>query len=324
MNLTEKKESPGSKLYTGFSLMEAIAFNVTREELAKLKGYEIKPPEEGKDAPKEFEYEGKDTNGNEYIDIVMQMKSCTHADTPIMSHRIRLVDKDVVSEKEENGVKTIKYQWVNQQGYSCWCDDEKNLLDSFKKVQKKIYKDKVLVSTENLGDSNYRKAVQGEADFYNLFQAWMDGVAYEDKDSVTTDILIDKKKAFRNVDKWVDSELKPLLTDHRAKRFNALTIVGISEKDGKVNHFQNVYRTFWPNGTWSGWKFKGMLSSITTGDWNINKNTIKAYDYFVSSLKTSAFTLGWIKLFSAAEHISATNETFKPAVDNTDIVDTNY
>lgn len=317
MNLREKQEFE-SKLYTGFSAMELIALNPTTEERGAIYGYI--PKEDSKPQL----YEGKTPEGDEYVDIIAYLKLITHPDKPIVSHRFRLIDKDVSSEKEENGVKTSKYQWVNQQGHSSWCDTEKNLLDKFTKVQKKNYEDKILISTENLADSMYRKAIQGEANFYNFFQAWMDGVAYTGKDSVTTDIFIDKKKAFRNVDKWVDSELRPLIKDTKAKTFNGLAIVGIQEKDSKINHFQNIFNEFWPNGKNSGWKFRGMLTSITSGDWTINDNTAKTYEYLIKALRKSAFTLGWIKLFSVDEHLNAGSEVFKSAVDNIDPVDTDY
>lgn len=319
MNLTEKKEFEQS-LYTGFSLMELIALNPTTEERGKIYGYEPKA-----DSKPQL-YEGKDANGEEYVEIVAYVKLITHPDKPIVSHRFRLIDKDVISEKEENGEKTSRYQWVNQQGWSMWCDSEKNLLEKFTKVQKKTYVDKVLTNTENIADSNYRKAIQGEGSFYNFFQAWMDGVAYTGEACVPTDILIDKKKAFRNIDKYVKDELIPLIKDHRAKVFNGLAMVGIQEKDGKVNHFQNLYNEFWPDGKNSGWKFKSMLTCINTGDWNLNENTIKTYDYLTKSLKKSIYSLGWIKVCDPNSHIQGTNETFREASPETSesVTDTSY
>lgn len=326
MNFGAKQEFE-SKLYTGFFLGETIAVNPTREQLAKLKGYELKEPEEGKEI-KEFSYEGKTPEGDEYVDMVFYIKAITHPDKPIFQHRFRLVDKDVISEKEENGVKTVKCQWVNQQGFTAWCDDKKNLLDKFTKIQKKTYEDKVLISTENLGDSEYRLAIQGEGALYNFIQAWCDkGSAFTGKSCLETNVFIDKKKAFRNIEKYVESEIRPEIGNARTGPFNILAMVGISEKDGKVNHFQNVYNEFWPDGKYTGWKFKSMLPCITSGNWNLNENTIKTHDYLVKSLKKSAFTLGWLSIFDEKSHMNAGNETFKAAEggsDATDVDDTTY
>ncbi len=327
MTFGEKPEFV-SKLYTGFFIADSnVVCNPNREQLAKFKGFEPKEVEEGKDAPKEFTYEGKTEQGDEYIDFVFYIRALTHPDKPVMQHRFRLVDKDVVSEKEENGIKTTKYQYVNQQGFSAWCDDKKNLLDKFTKIQKKTYENKILISTENLADSEYRLAIQGEASLYNFMQAWFDkGVAFTGNGAIETNILIDKKKAFRNIEKYVDSEIRPEIVGPRVGKFNALCMVGISEKDGKLNHFQNVYSEFWPDGKYSGWKFQSMLPCITSGNWNTNENTIKTHAYLTNSLKKSAFTLGWIKLFDENSHLNSTNETLKMAEgeDTEEVTDTLY
>ena len=131
------------------------------------------------------------------------------------------------------------------------------------------------------------------------------GVAFFGENSKDTDIFIDKKKAFRNIDKYVNSELKPLIGSGKIGNFNALAMVGISEKDGKVNHFQNVYNNFWPE-----WKFESMMGAVISGKWD-TENLKKTHDYLVKSLSKSAYSLGWIKLFSESEHIQSTNETFR-------------
>ena len=145
------------------------------------------------------------------------------------------------------------------------------------------------------------------------------GVAFFGEASVDTNILIDKKKALRNIDIYIKNELKPLLGSEQVGKFNALAMVNISEKDGKINHFQNVYNNFWPE-----WKFKSMVTSVNTGDWNINADTIKSYEYLTKALKKSAYSLGWIKLFNPDEHLSATNETFKPAPGEEKEIDADY
>lgn len=320
MKFGEKSQQEFSNtLYTGFGIFECVAVNPTKKELAAIKGYEI---DETKEGFKDFEYESKDAQGSEFVDIVFYIQAISHEDKPIMPVRFRLIDKDVVSEKD--GAK--KYQFVNQQGFSSWCDDEKNLLDKFTKIQKKTYENNVLINTENLADSAYRLAIQGESNFYNFLQAWLDkGVAFTGKDCIGTDIFIDKKKIFRNVDKYVDSEIRPLIGGEDVGKFNALAMVGISEKDGKINHFQNVYKEFWPMGKYSGWKFNSISPCITSGNWNIDENTTKTHDYLIKQLAKSAYSLSWLKVFSESEHQNSTNETFKSA-DTNDVSadDTSY
>lgn len=304
MNFGERSQQEfTNKLYTGFGIFECVAINPTKAEIATIKGYAI---DETKEGFKDFDYEGKDAQGNEFVDIVFYIRAISHEDKPIMPVRFRLVDKDVSSEKD--GV--VKYQYVNQVGQQSWVDDKNNLLDKFKKV---------IVKGEDMGTRQIRRAIQGEGNLYNFLQAWLDkGVAFFGENSKDTDIFIDKKKAFRNIDKYVDSELKPLIGSENVGNFNALAMVGISEKDGKVNHFQNVYNNFWPE-----WKFKSMVGAVTSGKWDTD-DLKKTHDYLVKSLSKSAYSLGWIKLFSESEHQNAGNETFKEAIEAENIDDTSY
>lgn len=302
-----QKEVFEKSLYTGFSLVEVVGINPDLEAIGKI--YNYTPG----DTAKEPVYEGKDANsGEEYVDIVFYVKALNHEDKPIMPVRFRLIDKDVTSEKEEDGNKITKYQYVNNTGAQAWIDDPKNLLDKFKHAQ---------VKGQNVGDRQIRLAIQGEGNYYGFMQAWLDkGVAFFGDASIETDIFLDKKAAFRNIEKYVDKELRPLIGSKSIGKFNALTMVNISEKDGKVSHFQNVYNNFWPE-----WKFKSMLPAINSGNWSLNAETIKSHEYLVKSLKKSAYSLGWIQLFDENSHMNAGNETFKMSDEKVaDVSDTDY
>lgn len=305
MKFGEKSQEFSNSLYTGFSMVEVVAINPSTSQRGEIYGYT--PKEDAK----EQIYEGKDTSGDEFVDIVAYLRFLNHPDKPIMTYRVRLIDKDVVSEKEENGEKKVSYQYVNNCGGQSWIDDPKNLLDKFTHAQ---------VKGQNVGERQYRKAIIGEGNFYGFMQSWLDkGVSFFGESSIETDIFLDKKKAFRNIEKYVDSELRPLIEAEQTGKFNALAMVGISEKDGKVSHFQNVYNNFWPD-----WKFKSMLPAINSGNWNATPELIKSHDYLVKSLKKSAYTLGWIRNFDENFHMNAGNEIFKAEGGDEPVVDALY
>jgi hypothetical protein len=290
LNLGEVKTGGERTLYSGFLNIERIlAINPTKEERAEIYGYELKS-----DA-KDNVYEGKTAKGDEYIDIVFILKGQAPHEQ-IFDYRIRLVDKDMVSQEG-------KTQYVNQVGSSSWIDSEKNLLEKFTKCQNK--------EGRNVSDREFRKAIQGEANLYTLLQAWMDkGVSFFGESSAEVNILIDKKRAFRNIDKFVDSDLRPYIGDTvRTGTFYGLAVVGIGEKDGKVTHHQNIHSDFWPQ-----WKFKNVMGAVNTGDWTINDNTKRMKENLEKSLKKSAYTLGWLKEWNANAPdtpLNATDTTFR-------------
>lgn len=316
----QQQENFSSTLYTGFGLFEVVGVNMSRKELAQLKGYEYKEKNnKGEEIP-ETKFEGKDSQGNEYIEIVFQLQNQMDKSI-ILPAKFRITDKESVWESEEDGNKVTKYDWVNAQGMWCRKESEKHLLETFTNVCKK---DKATGKVaEKFGPSEYRKALQGEVALYNFMQAWLDaGVAFFGADAVDTNILIDVKRAFRNIDKYVNDEYRSLVGHERTGKVNGLAIVNISDKDGKVNHFQNMYNQYWPE-----WKFKSMVGAINSGNWNDTDSNRKAFENFEKGLKKSAFSLGWLKKFDSTNHQNATNETFRTeeGVENTSPVeDTSY
>lgn len=281
------------KLFTGFGLFDVVGCNMTREQLAKLKGYEYKEVDkDGKEIP-EISYEGRDAQNKEYVEIVFQLQNKMKRDI-FLPAKFRLYDEDATWETE--GV--TKCQWVNQQGGWCAVDDEKNLLEKFTKVQ---------IKGQSVADRIYRKGIRGEADLYGFLQAWLDaGVAFYGEASADTNILLDVKKIFRNVDKYVRDQFTPLIGSENVGPVNALAIVNMKEKDGKVNHYQGMYNSYWPE-----WKFKSMVPCINTGNWNASDETRKSLSYLEKGLKKAAYTLGWLKEFSEADHIQAGNDTLR-------------
>ncbi len=221
----------------------------------------------------------------------------------ILPAKFRLYDKEASWETE--GV--TKYSWVNQQGNWCAVDDKKNLLESFTNVGKKDKQTKKLI--EVYGPTQHRIAIQGEVALYNFLQAWLDkGVAFYGQASVETEIWLDVKKIFRNVDKYIADQFKPLIDSDLTGPFNALAIVNIREKDGKVNHYQGMYSSFWPD-----WKAKSMLAAINTGNWNSSDAISKTKIGIEKGLKKSAYSLGWLKPFDENEHQNAGSEVFRAA-----------
>lgn len=313
MKFGEKQQQDfSSTLYTGFGLFEVVGVNLTKREMASLKGYEYKEVNQKGETIPENKFEGKDVQGNDFVEIVFQLQNQMDKSI-ILPAKFRITDKDAVWESEENGQKVTKYDWVNAQGMWCRKESEKHLLETFTNVCKKDKATGKVV--EKYGPSEYRKALQGEVALYNFMQAWFDkGVAFFGVDAVDTNILIDVKRAFRNIDKFVNDEFRSNVGHERTGLINALAIVNISDKDGKVSHFQNMYNQYWPE-----WKFKSMVGAINSGNWNDSESNRKALESFEKGLKKSAYTLGWLKKFDPQTHQNATNETFRNEDDSTPI-----
>lgn len=294
-------------LYTGFGMFTPVGVvNPTRKELADLKGYEYKEKDAtGKDIP-EILYEGKDSRGEEYVKVVVYLQHKVQKNI-IIPVAFPLYDTPAVIEKD--GV--TKTQYVNQQGGQAWLVEGEKLDDKFTKV---------LVKGTPVADREYRPAFRGEANLYAFLQAWLDrGVAFYGENAIETKIWIqDKKKIFNNVQKFVKEQYTSLIGDEVTGSFNALAIVNIHEKDGKINHYQGIHTSFWPD-----WKFKDMVGAINNGDWDANDNTRKTKASLEKGLKKAAFTLGWLKEFVENEHLQASTDTFRTEEEGEDESDSN-
>lgn len=314
MKIGEKQQIEGGEfsktLYTGFGLFKVVLLNPTREQLCKLRGVEYKETNNKGEELKEYEYEGTDSTGKEYVEVVAYLQHVVNPEI-IIPHKMRFYDEEASWTKDN----ITKYSYVNQLGNWAAVDDEKNLLQTFTHLGKrdKDNKGKLL---EVYGELEYRIAIRGEVEFYGFIQAWIDSIAeFYREGAMETNILIDKKKMFRNVNKYVKDELQPLI--EKGNPINGLAIVNIREKDGKVNHYQGMYGSFWPE-----WKFKSMVNAINTGNWNTD-TLQKEKARIEKGTSKAAVSFGWIKPFSESEHINATNDVFQQS-EGAEITSTDY
>lgn len=290
-------------LYTGFTgIKEVVAINPSAVELGKLYGFE---PDPEKGEPK---YEGKLPygDGEDYVDIKFYVKLT--GIEGIHSIKIQLVDKEVVSEKSGN------LQYVNQLGGSFYIKDLKDALDFNVKLQECEWEkgNPKPVSVKNIMDLEVRHAIEGEAMLMSFIKAWFSGVWFTGKSAAETNILVDKKKMFRNVEKWVDSELRPMIGSPRVgQEFFGLQIVKRSEKNDKVSYYQEWYKEFWKS-------IDNIKGAIQSGNWDTDKLK-KAKNGITGGMGKKLYTLGWAQKFNEKSHINAGNETF---VDESKTADT--
>ncbi len=159
------------KYFVGLEAYQVVCVNPTKKELNKL--YE-KEDEEGDE---EINYV-VDKDGDDQVRIVIYLKGLT-------TDRIRSV-RFFVTDTERKNKEGTKNQWINQTCSTTWCDEEENLPEwftSFRDKDKKV-----------IGKQKYRKALQGEGDFYEFLRNIMNGVNFFSED---TDIHFEFKKMLK-------------------------------------------------------------------------------------------------------------------------------
>lgn len=300
----KRSEGSGKKLYTGFFSGTVVAVNPTKEERADIIGYELDADAE------DIKYEGKNDKDEDFVQIVFLLRS----DTPEPKYfeaRFRLVDKPLVS---QNSGKT---QWVNQTAGSTWVDDEANLPEWFTHFQDK--------NKQNTADKFYREAIQGEANLYVFLRAYLGKVSFFDVD---TNVLVDKARLFRNVEKYVRDEYQPLIdarlayekeTDRDAKAALGkellvgtgpgpvcLATVYTKDTDEGPKMYQNLYQEFL-----GGFMQKKVNLAISSGNWMADDKLKKFYEQIKGEHGCKdAYTLTALQEFNADEHQQSSGSTF--------------
>lgn len=317
MQLNKRSESTGTgskTLYYGFTEANIVAVNPDYKQICSLYGSE--PKEDGK----EPSYEGTTKTGNDdYVVVEFWLQSST-PEKQLFRRRIMLTDKEVES-------KSGKKQYVNQAGQSAYADNEKNLQEFFTKFQEADptdpEKDWIKKKKINVADKEYRVAIQGEADLYDMLSKWLGRVKLsgKDNDGVYANILVDKKKMFRNIDKWVDSELRGLIGN---EEYVTPVVENLTVKtDAEGKHYQNVWKTL-PSTIKDGARYSSTISVIrvcaASNSWDKNP-TLKKY---VAEMTTGdypcndAYNLGMLQEWdpnNPSNPISSTNETIRHSED---------
>lgn len=316
MKLTKSKGGSGSRqLWTGFFAGHVVDVNPTKSDLLERLG--VEETDENKE---EINYEKESRNGDEMAQVSFWLQ----ADTPekqLMNQRIYLINKDSVFPTSG------KNQYVNQTGASSAAENEKSLPDWFRHWQDK--------EKNNIGDKAFRQAIQGEAAFYEFLTKWLGRVDFWNMES-DTNILINKVKVFKNLDKWLDDEIRPLINaegeDVVTTPVICLATVSSYEKDGEIKHYQQIHNAYLPANIKDGSPYVPTMSviksCIESNSWGSNP-TLKKY---IEQLQgqygcKDAYTLTELQKFDPKNHQQATNSTFQVAEESsssTPIDDTSY
>lgn len=300
----KRSEGSGKKLWTGFFSGKVVAVNPTKEERADIIGYELDSDAE------DIKYDGKNDKDEDFAQIVFLLQS--EGPSPkYFEARFRLVDKPLVSEKSG------KAQWVNQTTGSTWVDEEANLPDWFTHFQDK--------GKKNTADKFYREAIQGEANLYVFLRAWLGKVSFFDVD---TNVLIDKARLFRNVDKYVADEYQPLIDAQKAydKETNrdekaalgkdllvgtgpgpvCLATVYTKDTEEGTKMYQNLYQEFL-----GGFNLKKINLAISSGNWMNDDKMKKFYEQIKGEHGCKdAYTLTQLQEFKPDDHQQSNDGTF--------------
>ena len=239
MNVAQKETKETKRLLIGWSEVDVVAVNPTKEKLMKL--LEI-DDEEVKSKFKEPEYTGE-KDGDATARVVFYVKN----------KKTNQVDNVTFSLKNvEQKSKTEKSLYLNQVGETQWTDSEDNLWDSFKnfqqvltwegngEVSERYFKGARPKDIKVIAPKKYRKAVVGESDLVEFIKAWLLSVDYN---NVDTDLLLDTKKLFsgnfRELESLFGLNVGTVVVNYAVKNV---------EKDGEYKEYQTVSNKFFLSG----------------------------------------------------------------------------
>jgi len=302
MNL-KKSESTGKKLFTGFFSGNVVAVNPTKEERAAIIGYDLN------DDAEDIKYEGKNDKDEEFVDLRFLLK-VEGTENQFMDAKFRIVDKNVTS---KDGTKT---QYVSASGDWCMVDSEANIKANFKNWQKWDKANKKFIdqldSEGNPVPKTYRLALQGEANLYKFLRAWLSKV---DVFNSETNLMFDKERLFRNVNKFVEDEYIPLVKATGDEKLvgsvGTLATVYTQEKEGEVKHYQNLYQEYFPASGYQKMMQKISLA-CTSGNWTADDKIKKYHEQITGEYgPKDSYELCLLKPFDPDNYQEAGNETFK-------------
>lgn len=148
------------KKYVGLETFSVLCVNPTRKELNALYG------KEDSDEDQEIEYVDE-KDDEDRIRVTLYLKA--HQTDRITKVSFLLVDKQRVNKEGD------KCQFINQTCTSTWCDDEANLPEWFTHFQDK--------NKNNIAEKSYRRAIEGESDFYDFVRGITRGIDYYSTDT---------------------------------------------------------------------------------------------------------------------------------------------
>lgn len=217
------RESQDFTRETGFFEAKVICVNPTREKLEQMLGTEIE---------KDPEYLGEDEDGKTKLNLVIWVQ-----DVKTEKFRsVRFFLKDVFREKnikeEDKETQPRKFQYINSIGRASYADKEENLPDW-------------------ITNREYRKAKEGEEEFYEFCLNWL---KVDTKDPQAK-IKFDWKMLMRgNV-----SEITEMIGTPYEQTIVCLVTIKTVKKNGEQKEYEQIYnKKFLP-----GWAMKQIrLSKI--------------------------------------------------------------
>lgn len=283
----DPQQSGERKLWVGLEDFRIVAVNPTIKEINKL--YDKESTGEEEEPVYVDEKDGKD---RVIISVYLQGQS---------SHRIAkksffIVDKERVSYK--HGEDNPTYQFINQVCQTSWANNEDNLKDGFTKF---LAKDKKTV----IAKKSYRKAKDGEGDFYEFVRSVMRGVDYFNPE---TEVIF----------KWKDflkgnfKELKEHLLDESITfPFTGLNnVVTKYDDEGNKQQYNDVYiRQVLRNGFSSKilMKVEAYVQPIVE---EIKADPSKLAKYGIPEMPTETLTIWDIVGYLTEPHYSFKNDKY--------------
>lgn len=225
----EQRTSKGRKV--GMATFEVVSVNPTAEEIKVLYGMD--------ESPKEPEYySGKDVdvpdhyNGDELVKVTKTIKTARidfyFDDT---KEGAGVTKKSFFLQKRVQQKKDLtKTQFINQKGRTTWVDESKNLPVKFTS-----YVDKA--GNPN-GDILFREALVGESDLVEFLMIWLN----IDSSKASANFLLDTDEFFKGNFK----ELQEVIGGDLAMLVTGCYTVITNEKDGGINYYQDLYKSFLP------------------------------------------------------------------------------
>ena len=280
----------GMTLYTGFFKGEVVLVNPTKAEIEKTTG--IKYP----DDKEEFDYEKPSKRNEEMAQISFWFKTTLNNEPLFFNERFYLINKPAVFEKSG------KSKWVNQSGMSSIVEGENSLPGWFTHFTDK--------EKNPIKKKEYRQAYQGEAELTEFLSRWLGGLNLfgADKEGTYANILIDRDLLFKNLAKYVKTELRPLIGSDYVRPCTKQACVTISDGDGGSKYYQAVYNDTLPfvikdGSRWSE-SFKVVELASKCNDWKTNealRKFIEKMNGDYGAGDNTATSLSLLKVFNPNE-----------------------
>lgn len=250
-----KREAVSSQKVVGIDVFEILAVNPTIEQLNVI--YQTEPKEDDKEIVYVDKKEGADR-----VKITIHVRG-QH------SKKLGRINFFIVdnNRKSKDG---DKQQYVNQVCETSWADTEENLPNWFKSFYAKGDKNR----EKPIGSKSYRKAMEGEADFYEFVRAVMTGVNYFSSDS-------EVQFNFGKMLKGDFSEVNSYLTDPAwTSNFTAMWYVkNVQTEEGMKSYNEIFTRAILPK------DYCAKIESATAKYYESRLEEIKSDEELFESLK---------------------------------------